>query len=372
MQFTVNSQDLADALSIVTRAISARPAKQILEGVLIEADPDGINLVCSDGNLSIECAITGDVKEGGRIVLPGRLFNELVRKLPSGNVKVDIPDSRAAVIRCESSRFTLSGMNAAEYPEIAPLNDESVTIGLPQNRFAQMISHVVFSAAVDETRQILTGCLLEVTPTEARLVALDGYRLAMQKLDSVFVLPEKQSMLRAVIPGRVMIEMSRILADEETECVMTFDGARMQACFGNTKLSTVLLAGEYIDYRRIIPQAFKTTARTKKSELSNAIDFAGLMAREGKNNLIRLSFSSDEVLISSNAETGNADQRVSAELSGEPIDIAFNAKYLSDVIRNVGEDELNMNFNSNVSPCVFKPTEGDDFVYLILPVRVFQ
>ena len=371
MQFTMNAQDLLDGLNTVTRALSARPAKPILEGVLIEANDNAVTLTCSDGSLSIESVITASVAEGGRAVLPGRLFTELVRKLPGGDVTIKFGDNYNATIRCMSSRSNLAGMNPMEYPEM-PEVTSGTTVNIQQNRLRDMISRVVFAIAMDETRQILTGCLLEVNPDEARLVALDGYRLAMQKIFQPFQLPADKPSLRAVIPGRVLNELSKILYEEETFCSLTFDKTRMQATFGNTRLSTVLLAGEYIDYKKILPPAFKTTARANRSDVQNAIDRASLMAREGKNNLIRMAFRENQLAITSNAELGDVHEEMDAKLQGDPIEIAFNAKYITDVIRNVTDSELCMKFNSNVSPCVFSPVEGDQYLYLILPVRVFQ
>ncbi|MBQ8554659.1 MAG: DNA polymerase III subunit beta [Clostridia bacterium] len=371
MQFTVNVQDLLDGLNTVTRALAARPAKQILEGVLIEADAAGINLTCSDGSLTIETSLPAEVRETGRTVLPGKLFTELARKLPGGEVTIKVGDNHAASIRCMSSKSNLAGMNPVEYPEMASV-DNGVTVHIPQKQLKEMISRVVFAIATDESRQILTGCLLEVSKDEARMVALDGFRLAIQKVFQPFELPNDVETLKAVIPGRVLNELSKILADEDEFCTLLIDKSRMQASFGSTKLSTVLLAGEYIDYRKIVPLSFKTIAKADRTGVQNAIDRASLMAREGKNNLIRMSFSGDTLSITSNAELGDVLEELNAELSGDPIEIAFNAKYITDVIRNITDDDLCMRFNSNVSPCVVCPQEGDQYLYLILPVRVFN
>lgn len=371
MHLTMNAQDLLDGLNTVTRALSARPAKQILEGVLVDASNDGITLTCSDGSLSIECLLTGDVKEPGRVVLPGKLFAELVRKLPGGTVTIKVNENHSASIRCMNSKSNLAGMNPMEYPEMAEVSAGSM-VKIPQNKLREMISRVVFAIATDESRQILTGCLLEVTRDEARMVALDGFRMAMQKVFQPFELPADQECLKAVIPGRVLNELSKILLEEEDFCTLLIDKTRMQATFGNTRLSTVLLAGEYIDYRKILPPSFKTQAKADRVQVQNAIDRASLMAREGKNNLIRMSFSQGSLCITSNAELGDVLEEMDASLQGDPIDIAFNAKYITDVIRNISDDELCMKFNSNVSPCVVSPQAGDQFLYLILPVRVFQ
>ena len=369
MQFTMNVSDLLGGLNTVTRALAARPAKQVLEGVLINAEGDCVTLTCSDGSLTIQSEITADVREPGRVVLPGKLFTELARRLPGGEVTIKVGDNHAASIRCMSFRSNLSGMDAQDYPEMARV-EEGTTLQLPQNRLREMISRVVFAIATDESRQILTGCLMEVSPEECRLVALDGFRLAIQKLQQHFDLPEEQ--LRMVVPGRVFTEMSRIMADEEEPCTLLFNKTHMQATFGNTRLSSVLLVGEYIDYRKILPPSFKTTAKANRESVQNAIDRASLMAREGKNNLIRMSFRNDQLSISSNAEMGDVLEEMPAELEGEPLDIAFNARYISDVIRNITDDSMCMCFNSAVSPCVVRPEEGDQYLYLILPVRVFQ
>ena len=368
MQFTVNVQELLEGLNTVTRALAARPPKQILEGVLIEADESGITLTCSDGSLTIESSLCADVREEGRAVLPGKLFTELCRKLPGGEVTIKVGDNHMASIRCMSFKSNLSGMNPVEYPEMASV-DAGVAVRIPQKQLKEMISRVVFAIATDESRQILTGCLLEVTESEARMVALDGFRLAMQKIFQPFDVTDT---VKAVIPGRVLNEMAKILADEDEFCHLLLGKTRMQATFGNTKLSTVLLAGEYIDYRRILPASFKTTATADRAGVQNAIDRASLMAREGKNNLIRMSFSGETLAITSNAEMGDVHEELEATLIGDPLEIAFNAKYITDVIRNITDDDICMYFNSNVSPCVVKPREGDHFLYLILPVRVFS
>lgn len=370
MQFTTNVQLLLDGLNTVTRALSARPTKQILEGVHLSAAGEHVKLTCSDGNLSIEMSISADVKEEGTAVLPGRLFTELSRKLPGGEVTIRVGENHAASIRCLSSKSNLAGMNPTDYPEMARVS-EGTTVRIPQDKLKEMISRVVFAIATEDNRQILTGCLLEVEPTEARLVALDGFRLAIQKAVMPFDLPGGKENVRVVIPGRVLNEMSKVLGDTDEYCTLVFDQSRMTASFGTTTLSTVLLTGEYIDYRKILPASFRTTALADRVGVQNAIDRASLMAREGKNNLIRMSFSGDTLAISSNAELGDVLEELETELTGDPIEIAFNAKYITDVIRNITDEKLCMRFNSNVSPCVIAPQEGEDYLYLILPVRVF-
>ena len=371
MKFRMNNQDLLEGLNIVSRALSARPAKQILEGVLISAGKDHIVLTCSDGSMTIEYTNAASVEEEGETVLPGKIFTELIRKMPGGDVEINASNNRIASIRCQKARSNIAVMNAMEFPQLMFIKSSS-QVKIPQRALKNMISHVSFAIASDENRLILTGALLEVSRTEARMVALDGFRLALQKLFQPFDLPPDQEILKAVIPGKVINELSRILPDDEAFCTLLLDQGRMQCTFGNIRMSSVLLTGEYIDYRRIIPTSFTTHAQVKREIVADAIDRASLMAREGKNNLIKMSFRKDLLRITSNAELGDVEEEMETILTGNDIDIAFNSKYIVDVIRNVEDEIINLHFNSNVSPCVVMPESGDSYLYLVLPVRVFQ
>ena len=366
MHCTVNATSLTDGLNIVTRALAARAAREILNGVLLDARDGEITLSCTDGSLSIQTTIPAEIQAEGRLVLPGRLLTEMVRKL-MGDITLKSNESGRVSIQCLSYRANIAAMNEAEFPDITETVDGTV-ITLPQNQLKRMISGVMFAIATDENRQLLTGTLLEVSPVEARLVALDGFRLALQVAQGEF----GTEGMRVVIPGRVMNEMSRILSDEEEPCAMTFDNGHMTAVFGQTKLSTVLLMGDYIDYQRILPASFTTEAKVSREDTMTAIDRMSLIAREGKNNLIRLKFAGQSLTITSNAEISDAQQEISADIVGADLEIAFNAKYLNDIIRNVTDDEMIIKLNSNVSPCVIVPAESRDYLFLVLPVRTFQ
>ncbi len=370
MQFSIEGSALLEGLNVVTRALAARPAKQILEGVMVNAADDELTIACSDGSLTIEADLMGVIEKSGSAVMPGKLFTEMIRKLPDGNVNIQTSENKAS-LRCMSYRSNLSCMSAEEYPDM-PVIHGQISLHIPQKRLKEMISRVVFAIATDETRQLLTGCLVEITAKELRIIALDGFRMAIQKTPGSFELPEGKDKLRVVVPGRVMSELSKVLPDSDENCEVVLDSGRMQVRFGNIRLSCVLLSGEYIDYNRILPTLFSTNAKVNRIALNNAIDRASLMAREGKNNLIRMSFTEEQVVVSSNAEMGDVREELAAQMQGNPMEIAFNAKYVVDAMRSISDDELVMKFNSSVSPCVIAPVEGEEFLYLILPVRVFQ
>lgn len=371
MQFTTHVQTLLDSLSVVTRALASRPARPILDGVLIEASGNTVTLTCSDGSMSIEASIESEIKKEGQTVVPGRLINDLIRRLPGGEVTIKLTDSNRLQVMCMSSRSNLTAMNASDYPEIPQLSGNIVEFRAQAGLLKRMIGGVVFSISTDENRQLLTGCLIEATGSEIRVVALDGFRLAYQSAEADTKLPDGTDHFSAVVPGRVMNEISRVLPDDDTECVLSFDRNRVSVRFGETVISSVLLVGEFIDYNRIIPKDFASEALLPRTEFMEAVERASLMAREGRNNLVKLHVDESALTLLSNADMGEIHEEITCGLTGKPIDIAFNAKYLTDAIRNIDEDEFVFCFNTNVSPAIIRPKDGKGYLYLVLPVRTF-
>ena len=280
-------------------------------------------------------------------------------------------DRMVVTIRCCQSRSTITGMSPAEFPQMKDLINTHA-LHFPQKRLRDMISKVTFAIALQESRQALTGCLMEVTGDELRLVGLDGFRLALQRMHDQFVLPDGVDKVSAIIPGRVMNEIAHIMEDDDGMATFHLDSTHLMAVMGDTTLVTSLLAGEYINYRQILPTSWLTRVTVKRRELQDAIERASLMAKEGKNNLIRMKATQDNLKITSMSELGDVLEDLDAHLEGEDIEIAFNARYISDVIKNVDEDCCTLCMNTNVSPCVISPLEGDSYLYLVLPVRVYN
>lgn len=366
MRFQCEVSSLISALSVVSRALATRSTMPILEGVLIQSSEEGLVLTCTDLSLGITTRIDATIKEEGRAVLPGKLFAEIVRKLPGGTVDISVNERYAATIRCQSSRTTLSGLVPIEYPELPEVENGS-TLDIPQNMLRDMIQKTSFAIASDETRPILTGCLMEISPEEIRLVALDGFRLAMRS--------EKRkgpdTPVQAVISGKVLNELAKIVADDDALVTLQISRTHLSADMGATKVVTRLLEGEFIRYRQILPSDFQSRVLVERSELGKAIDRASLIAREGKNNLVRFNIAGDELTLSSNAELGDVREQLPIITEGKDLEIAFNVRYVSDVLKVLDDESISMCFTSNVSPCVICPKEGDKYLYLVLPVRVF-
>ena len=374
MHFRVQTNEMNYGLGMVTRAIAARPIKQVYDGVLIETDENGLVLTCTDGEISIRAKVSAFIEEEGLALLPARLFAEMMRKQPAGEVDIRVDDHLRAFIRSRGSNTSMACMTAEDFPDIAHVNGENV-VNLPCGRLRDAIGKVIFAVSTDESRKILTGILMEVHPEETLLVGLDGFRLALQRIQAENTLPPSNTkgVITAVVPGRVVGEVSKMLPDnDDDEVQIVFNSSHILYSFGAVRVYATLLTGEFIDYQKILPSSWTTEISVDRSAFSDAIDRCSLMAREGKNNLIYLNMQQSGLMeMTANAERGDVHEELDVGFDGNELSIAFNSRYLTDVIHNIGDDRLCMCFNSSVSPCMLKPMEGNAFTFLVLPVRIF-
>ena len=240
-------------------------------------------------------------------------------------------------------------------------------VEVPQNILKNMIKGTSFAIAQDETRPILQGVLFEVKDKTLNLVALDGYRLAIRSeyLDS-------EIDIEKVIPGKTLNEVSKILEDTNDIVEINFTNNHILFNLNKTRIISRLLEGKYVNYKSLLPQEHKLTVTVKKQDLQNGIERASLMAKDGNNNLIKLDIQDEAVIITSNSQLGKVREEVLINLQGDKIQIAFNSRYLIDVLKNFEEEEVILEMTSSVSPCIIKAKEADNYKYLVLPVRLIR
>ena len=242
-------------------------------------------------------------------------------------------------------------------------------IKLKCDGFKNMIRQCIFAAAQDDSKPILAGALLEQHEGDLSLVALDGYRLAMRRERvSAGMLADRS----AVIPARSLLEISKILPDSDQDFDMIFSKTHVMIDLSHTNITARLMDGEFIKYKQILPDGHKTRVRVNRQELMSGIDRVALMAREGKSNLIKFTFAGNKLTIAANSELGRSHEEITVDAMGEDIEIAFNSKYFTDVLRVLDDEEIYLDMNNNISPCVVRPVQGNAFYYLILPVRLFS
>lgn len=368
MKFTCNKSNLQNAIFTVQKAITGKSSMPILNGILIETNKNQLILTGSDIDLSIETKIEADIFEEGSIVINSKLFGEIIRRLPNDTINIENTDNNSTEILCQKSKFNIINMNKEDFPELPKIN-ENMIFSISENILKNMIRETIFAAAQDETRPILTGILFETKNKKFNLVALDGYRLALrsEKL-------ENDNEINAVIPAKTLNEVSKILEDSENKVEITFTPNHILFNLENTKIVSRLLEGEFIKYNSIIPEEFNLKVTAKREELLNCIERASVMAKDSNTNLIKLNIEENNMIITSNSQLGMVKEEMNVILQGQELQIAFNSKYLIDVLKIMEEDEIILKFSSSVSPCVIKNNNEDknNCTYLVLPVRLLN
>lgn len=367
MKFSCNQQLLSKALNTVSKAVTTRTTIPILKGILLEASDDGeLKLAASDLDLSIEKKLVVNVAESGSTVVSARLFSDIIRKLPNEEVEIEEEENNV-IIRCLASEFKIIGQPADEFPNIGEVN-EAQRISISGKLLCDMIRKTSFAASIDESKGIIVGILMEINEDGLTLAALDGFRMAVAR--------EKMTnaeSAKIVIASRILNEINKIVGDgdgDEDSVDLILDEKKAVVVMSDTKMVLRLLEGEFIKYADIIPKENKCRVLINRGEFADSMERASLLAKEGKNNLIKMSLFRDKMIITSRSEEGNVKEEVFIEKDGDDLDIGFNSKYILDVLKVVGDETIAMEFNSSVSPCLIKPVEGDAFEYLVLPVRI--
>lgn len=367
MKFICSQQTLAKALNTVSKAVSTRTTLPILRGILMEASKGTITLSASDLEISIKKEIQADIAEEGAVVVPSKLFGDIIRKLPSEDIVIEDYEQESVLIRTASSQFNVIKMPIDDFPSIGDKNDIEVSISLDASIFREMIRKTSFAASIDESKGTLVGILTEIENETINMVALDGFRLAQvcKPMNSA----ETQSF---IIAGKIMNELSKITADEADIDTITMHIGQKRAVIeaGTTEVNIRIMEGDFIRYRDIIPKESHIKVSVNKDLLLESIERASLLAKEGKNNLIKMSIQGDVMTITSRSEEGNVKEEIGIEKDGEDIDIGFNSKYVIDVLKVIDDEEISMNFKNGISPCIVTPVEGEAYKYLVLPVRI--
>ena len=378
MRFIIQRDHLVQSVQDVMKAITSRTTIPILTGIKIVASEEGVTLTGSDSDISIESFIPKEeddkeiieIKQPGSIVLQARFFSDMVKKLPSDFVEIEVQNHLQTVIRSGNSEFDLIGLDAEEYPHLPQIEEENV-FKIPTDLLKAMIRQTSFAVSTSETRPVLTGVNWKVENNELYCIATDSHRLAQRKAKVEMETPANYNV---VIPGKSLNELSKILADssESIEIVITENQILFKA--KHLLFFSRLLEGNYPDTSRLIPSESKTDIVLHTKEFLHAIDRASLLAREGKNNVVKLITLQDQLIeISSNTpEVGKVVEEMKGiSMDGEELKISFSAKYMMDALRAIEGNEIKITFTGAMRPFVIYPINDDSTLQLILPVRTY-
>lgn len=368
MKFSCDQQELVRALSVVSKAVTTRTTTQVMKGILIEAKEGGtLTMSASDLDISIQNTMQADVQEEGSVIAMAKLFVDIIRKLPHSEITIESDDDFNITIRSANSEFQVVGMSPDEFPERIKEQEGDKYIEFNRREFSSMIEKTAFAASIEEARGIITGVLLEIEPDGMNMVAIDGYRMAINK--SAMVTGASGNV---VIAAKMLGEIGKILADvgEDETGRLYLNEKKAVFLFDQTQAELKLMEGEFIRYKDILPREKKIRLVIDRVQLLNSIERASLLSRSGKNNLIRMNLTDNLVTISSTSEEGNVREEILVEKEGEDLVIGFNAQYMMDVLKKIDDEKILMYFNTQITPCVIEPLEGNQYEFIVLPVRI--
>lgn len=388
MKFFIQKERLTKSVQDVMKAVASRTTIPILIGIKIDATDEGVVLTGSNSDISIQSFIPKEendielvnIVEKGSIVLQARFFSEVVRKLPESIVEITVEDQFKTLIRSGNAEFIIHGLDAEEYPRLPQIEEEN-RLSLPTDLLITLVKQTVFAVSQSETRPILTGVHWVFENNELIAVATDSHRLALKKatLQTGFLKTNdgngEQQAYSIVIPGKSLSELIKVLEDntqEPIDIIVTDNQILFKA--KHLLFYSRLLEGKYPDTSKLIPTDSKTKVKINAKDFLQAVDRASLLAREGKNNVVKFATLDQEILeISSyTPEVGKVVEKVKGlSVDGEEIKISFSAKYMIDALRAIDGSEVTIYFTGAMRPFVIKTDQDETILQLILPVRTF-
>jgi DNA polymerase-3 subunit beta len=369
MKCTVSPSALGAALSLVSRAVSPRSTLPILSNVLLETTDSGLRLSATNLDLTITATVEAEVEDEGRTTVPARLLTDYVASLAEAPCHIELdPQSQVLRLRCGSHRTNIHGIDAVEFPPL-PTRDAETTVELDAADLEAAIGQTALAASGDEARPVLTGVLLQLDGDRLTLAATDGHRLAVRTLP---IEKGPEQAVSVIVPARHLAEVARAVNAGRPRVEVTLSGARNQLFFSmrDVEISSRLIEGNYPNSTQVIPAESTTKVTLPATTLLRETRTASVLAKDAAN-VVR--FSTHEgtlTLTTQTAEVGDDEAPLTAEVNGDDVQIAFNAKYVLDALGVVDAEKVELAFNGPLSPGVIRPVGRDDYLYIVMPVRV--
>ena len=369
MKLVCEKEKILRGINSVINGVSSKTTMPILEGILLKTNDNELILTTYDLEIGIEYTLEAKIIEQGNTVVNATMFSEIIRKLPSKEIKISINENKLLEIECEGSLYKLATMNPDEFPELPKINIDN-SIEIEQTILKNMIRKTIFAVSTEENRPIFTGCLFEVTDNKLNVVAVDGYRLAIKSN----VINEKANNFSSVIPGKTLNEVNKIISDSFDPIKIGI--SRNQALFEmeNCKLVTRLLDGEFLKYTNAIPATWETRIKVNKANIQDCFERISLISASSiekeKKYPVKVNIELGKVTISCANQTGDAKEELYVETEGKELEIGFNPRFFLDALKAIDDEEVYLEFGTNRSPCIIKPIEEGNYIYMILPIKM--
>lgn len=364
MKILCNKANLVKGVNIVSKAVSSKTTMPILECILIDANTDTIKLTANDMELGIQTEVEGDILEHGMIAINARIFSEIVRKLPDNEISIETDDHLQTTIICEKAKFDISGKSGDEFSYL-PVIEKEDSIEISQFTLKEIIRQTIFSIADTETNKLMTGELFEIKNNILRVASLDGHRISIRKVE----LKDQVSDKKLVVPGKTLMEVSKILSGEmESMVYISYTNNHIVFEFDNTIVVSRLIEGEYFKIDQMLSSDYDTKVRINKKELLNCIDRATLLVKEGDKKPIIIDIGEEAMELKIKSQIGSMNEEIMIEKEGKNLLIGFNPKFLIDALRVIDDEEVTLYLMNAKAPCFIKDEE-ESYIYLILPVN---
>jgi len=369
VKLSVMQENLARGLSVVSRAVSSRSTLPVLANVLLRTEDAGLKLTATNLEIGMTSWVPGKIESEGSLTVPARLLTDVISGLPAGErVDLEVENGTTLHIRAGKTQARLRGIDAEEFPVI-PAAGERPTTRVTQKILRHALAEVAFAAASDEARPILTGVLTRFQGDRLTLAAADNYRIAVKTLP--ILVPVEDTSI--VVPAKSYQELMRVLTETDETVDILLAPAKSQVIFHveGTELVSRLIDGQFPNYQQVLPASYATRALVDRDDLLKAVRLSALIASSAANVVkLRVGDSgSAGITIAAAADVGDAEGEVEAEVEGDGVTIAFNARYLVEALQNVEGDRLALEMSGPLSPGVLKPVDDPDYVHVIMPVR---
>ncbi|OGC50946.1 DNA polymerase III subunit beta [candidate division WWE3 bacterium RIFCSPHIGHO2_01_FULL_40_23] len=374
MKFTCLQENLVKGLSTVGKAVSLKGSLPVLSNVLISSDNGRLKLSATNLETAITTWIGASIDREGAVTIPARILSEFVSNLPPSSIVGEV-EGNILKLSCEKALSKFNGLDASEFPDL-PVFTEDSHLNIDSKLFGEAVLEAAFAAAVDESRPVLTGVLVNASKDGLYMVSVDGFRLA-EKIVSLNGKNLKKPFL-AVIPAKTLLEVARLVGSlkDPLEISLSEEGNLVIFKVGDVLITSRTIDGDFPEYKKLIPEKDKGTTVVKlpAKDFVNALRLSNVFAKEASS-VVRIKVDSSEnavFVLSSNSEVGENNSKVSAEVSGKDMEVAFNSKFIMDVFNNVKSDEFVFSLPEKIGPGVpgvFKPSERDDHTYLVMPMQ---
>lgn len=364
MKISCLRTDLANAVSNVSRAVSTKAAIPALEGVLIKAYDNKLNISGYNLEIGITTDIEATIQAEGEIVVSAKLFLDIVRRLPEEIVMIETDDRMVTYITCGHVDYQIVGMSSVEYPDL-PSFEQTDGITVNSKILREMIRQTVYAVSENTAKPIYTGSLFEIENGNFRIVAVDGYRMAIRN-ENV----DSESKTSFVVPGKTQQEVLKLLTDDEENVEIIIGQRHITFKVRNYRVISRLIEGTFLDYNTTIPKEAKTEIVMNTRSIINAIERMSLLNNDRVQSPVRCIFADDEIKLSCASAVGKASDVMSVPIIGDSVEIGFNNRYMLDALKNTDTDEIKLILNGPTAPMIIKPVKGDAFLCFVLPMRL--